>query len=67
MLYIIVAIIAVLCFILGFIFGRKTQKPVGMLILNKSMPHKPFFELHFTEDLDRIEKNNKVVFNRVVR
>lgn len=67
MLYIIVAIIALAAFVLGFIFGRKTQKPVGMLILNKSMPHKPFFELHFTEDLDRIEKNNKVVFNRVVR
>lgn len=65
MLYIVLGLIA--AFIFGVVIGRMTRKPVGLLIVNKSMPNKPFFELHFTEDLDKIESQKKVVFNRVVR
>ena len=65
MVYVCVAVVA--AFIFGVIIGRISRKSVGLLVVNKTLPNKPFFEIHFMEDLDKIEKSKKVVFDRVVR
>lgn len=68
---IIAAIIGVICtifaFIFGIILGKRKQKTIGTLYLNRSNPTKEFFEFHFKDDLSTFEKKSAVSFNLVVR
>lgn len=61
-----------LIFVLGicigyFVKGFFVGGPIGSLTINKSNPEKPFFEVRFTEDIDKFEQQKQVLFDLNMR